>query len=106
MPQLIPTLDDLYRMTPRQRQKAAKAVRAVLSGTDRFIDATLGDRQLTEDQRIHARRAVWSVMQAGQDPQVMGEKIRARARDLERDLPVEPDWVTAARRDALLQALR
>jgi hypothetical protein len=45
-------------------------------------------------------------MQAGQDPQVMGEEIRNRARDLERDLPVEPDWVTAARRDALLQALR
>ena len=107
MPQLLPTVDDLRHMTPQQRERAAKAVRAVLDATDAFIAEQLPGVALSREQREEARRAVWSVMQVVETeaPDKVGQRIRARARIKERQMRREPDWVTAARRQALLEAV-
>jgi hypothetical protein len=107
MPQLLPTVADLQNMTPRQRERAAKAVRAVLDETDAFIAEQLPGVQLNREQREDARRAVWSVMQVAEAEcaDKVGNRIRARARLLERQTRLEPVWVTAARRQALLEAV-
>ena len=83
MPQLIPTQDELARMTPRQRDRARRAVWAILAETDRYLDK--------QSQRRD-------------DLQAWGESVRQRARDLEAYIPKDPPWVTAARRQALLEA--
>lgn len=107
MPALLPTVDDLQRMTPKQREKAAKAVRAVMDATDRFIDEAMEGRALTPEQRMEARRAVWSVIMVAERemPDAVGRRIRNHAEALERTLATEPSWVTAARRQALLEAV-
>ena len=107
MPQLLPTVQELQQMTPRQRERAAKAVRSVLDETDAFIAEHLPGVDLSREQREDARRAIWSVMQVveTESPDKVGQRIRARARLAERQLRLEPDWVTAARRQALLEAV-
>lgn len=83
MPQVIPTQDELVRMTPKQRDRARRLIWAILAETDRHID------------RESKRR---------DDAQAFGEAVRQRARDLEAYIPKDPPWVTAARRQALLEA--
>ena len=83
MPQLIPTSDDLQRMTPRQRAKVRRLIWQVLVATDRHIERESVKRD---------------------DIKAFGEAVRQRARDLERYMPKDPPWITAARRQALLEA--
>ncbi len=83
MPQVIPTRDDLTRMTPKQRDRARRLIWAILAETDRHID------------RQHKAR---------DDARAFGEAVRERARDLEHYIPKDPPWITAARRQALLEA--
>ena len=83
MPQVIPTRDEILRMTPKQRDRARRLIWAILAETDRHIDR--------ESQRRD-------------DAQAFGEAVRQRARDLEAYIPKDPPWVTAARRQALLEA--
>ena len=83
MPQVIPTRDEIVRMTPKQRDRARRLIWAILAETDRHIDR--------ESQRRD-------------DAQAFGEAVRQRARDLEAYMPKDPPWVTAARRQALLEA--
>lgn len=106
MPQLLPTVSDLRHMTPRQRKAAAKAVRAVMDATDQFIDDVLADRRITPEQRDNARRAVWSVMRVADAHTTFAQDVRAEAEHLEAQLRTEPNWITAARREALLDAIR
>lgn len=116
MPQLIPTVAELQDMSPRQREKAGKAIRAVLDETDAFIAQHLPGVTLTPKQRERARRAIWSVLQVEQvDPlDEAGQRIvelecerhthrgvRPRQPELAQDTPL----ITAARRQALLEAL-
>ena len=83
MPQIIPTHDEITRMTPQQRARARRLIWAILAETDRHIDR--------ESQRRD-------------DAKAFGEAVRQRARDLEAYIPKDPPWVTAARRQALLEA--
>ena len=83
MPQVIPTRDEIVRMTPKQRDRARRLIWAILAETDRHIDR--------ESQRRD-------------DAKAFGEAVRQRARDLEAYMPKDPPWVTAARRQALLEA--
>lgn len=83
MPQVIPTREDLIRMTPKQRDRARRLIWAILAETDRHIER--------ESQRRD-------------DAKAFGEAVRQRARDLEAYMPKDPPWVTAARRQALLEA--
>ena len=83
MPQVIPTRDEIVRMTPKQRDRARRLIWAILAETDRHLDR--------ESQRRD-------------DAQAFGEAVRQRARDLEAYIPKDPPWVTAARRQALLEA--
>ena len=83
MPQVIPTRDEIVRMTPKQRDRARRLIWAILAETDRHIDR--------ESQRRD-------------DAQAFGEAVRQRARDLEAYIPKDPPGVTAARRQALLEA--
>ena len=85
MPQLIPTRDEVARMNPRQRDRARRAIWAILAETDRHIE------------RESVRR---------DDAVAFGEAVRQRARDLEAYMPKDPPWVTAARRQALLEAIK
>ena len=83
MPQLIPSRDEITRMTPQQRARARRLIWAILSETDRHIDR--------ESQRRD-------------DAKAFGDAVRQRARDLEAYIPKDPPWVTEARRQALLEA--
>ena len=86
MPALIPTLDDLVRMIFVQRAKIRRFIAQVALELDEhardLIDTRAAERQLREQQ--------W------------GERIRQHARNLQAQLPPEPDHITAARRQALL----
>ena len=84
MPQVIPTRDEIVRMTPKQRDRARRLIWAILAETDRHIDR--------ESQRRD-------------DAQAFGEAVRQRACDLEAYIPKDPPWVTAARRQELLEAI-
>jgi ApbE superfamily uncharacterized protein (UPF0280 family) len=83
MPQIIPSPDEITRMTPKQRERARRVIWAILAETDKHIDR--------ESQRRDNAKA-------------FGEAVRERARDLERYIPKDPPWITAARRQALLEA--
>ena len=83
MPQIIPTRDEITRMTPKQRDRARRMIWGILAETDRHIERE---------------------SRARDDAQAFGEAVRQRARDLERYMPQEPPWVTAARRQALMEA--
>lgn len=82
MPALIPTPEDMKRMTPAQRARARRAVWAILAETDKYI------------QRQSRRR---------DDAAAFGAAVRERARDLERFIPRDPPYVTAERRRQLLE---
>ena len=90
MPALIPTPDDLARMTPAQRAKIRRFIAQVALELDEhardLIDTRAAERQLREQQ--------W------------GERIRQHARNLQAQLPPEPAHITAARRQALLDNTR
>ena len=83
MPQIIPTHDEITRMTPQQRARARRLIWAILAATDRHIERE---------------------SRARDDAQAFGEAVRQRARDLEAYIPKDRPWVTAARRQALLEA--
>jgi hypothetical protein len=90
MPALIPTPDDLVRMTPAQRAKIRRFIAQVALELDDhardLINTRAAERQLREQQ--------W------------GERIRQHARNLQAQLPPEPAHITAARRQALLDNTR
>jgi hypothetical protein len=90
MPALIPTPDDLARMTPAQRAKIRRYIAQVALELDEhardLINTRAAERQLREQQ--------W------------GERIRQHARNLQAQLPPEPAHITAARRQALLDNTR
>ena len=83
MPQIIPTRDEITRMTPKQRDRARRIIWAILAETDRHIERE---------------------SRARDDARAFGEAVRQRARDLEQYMPQDPPWVTAARRQALMEA--
>lgn len=90
MPALIPTPDDLARMTPAQKAKVRRAIARIALELDHaaadICNAAAAQRQ--------AERQAW------------GEAIRAQARHLHTLTTPEPDHVTAARRRALLEATK
>ena len=83
MPQIIPTRDEMTRMTPQQRSRARRLIWAILAETDRHIERE---------------------SRARDDAKAFGEAVRQRARDLEAYTPKDPPWITTARRQALLEA--
>lgn len=88
MPALVPTPEDLARMTPAQKAKVRRAIARIALELDQ---AAADICNATHAQRAAERRA-W------------GEAIRAQARHLHSLTTPEPDHVTAARRRALLKA--
>jgi hypothetical protein len=90
MPALIPTPDDLARMTPAQRAKIRRFIAQVALELDEHARDTV-DLKHAERQR---RQQKW------------GEAIRQHARNLQAQLPPEPAHITAARRQALLDNTR
>jgi peptidoglycan hydrolase CwlO-like protein len=90
MPALIPTPDDLARLTPSQKAKVRRLIaRLALELDEAAADVT----DLAAAKRAQEQRA-------------QGERIRAHARELQAQLPPDPPHVTAARRQALLDATR
>ena len=90
MPALVPTPEDLARMTPAQKAKVRRAIARIALELDQ---AAAGICNAAEAQRAAERRA-W------------GEAIRAQARHLHALTATEPDHVTAARRRTLLEATK
>lgn len=83
MPQVLPSRDELARMTPQQRAKARRAIWAILAETDTYIE------------RESRRR----------DPAVaFGQAVRERARLMERYAPRDPGYVIAERQRLLIEA--
>jgi hypothetical protein len=82
VPQIIPTRDEMTRMTPKQRDRARRIIWAILAETDRHI------------QRESERR---------DDLKAFGEAVRQRARDLEQYMPKDPPWLIEQRRQQLLE---
>ena len=80
----------------------------MLDVTDAFIAEQLPGVSLTPQQRETARRAVWSVMQVAEHStsDSDAQRILDEARRAERLMRHEPVWVTAARREALLEAVK
>ena len=90
MPRLVPTPDELHRMTPGQKAKIRRYVAKVALELDQAARDTV---TLQAAQRQHELTA-W------------GEHVRAQARLALAQQTPEPDHVTAARRQALLNATR
>jgi len=90
MPALIPTPDELARMTPAQKSK----IRRYIAQVALELDAAAADLVDTAAAQRHLRDQQW------------GENIRAHARTLQAMRPPEPAHLTAARRQALLDATR
>ena len=90
MPALIPTPDDLARMTPAQRTKIRRFIAQVALELDEHA-RDLVDLKHAERQR---RQQKW------------GEAIRQHARNLQASRPADPPHITAARRQALLDNTR
>ena len=90
MPALVPTPDDLARMTPAQKARARRAIARIALELDQaaadMCNAAAAQRQ--------AERQAW------------GEAIRAQARHLQSLTTPEPDHVTAARCRTLLEATK
>jgi hypothetical protein len=85
MPQTMPTPNEIQRLRPEQRAKIRRFIDQVIREMDTVIE-----REMQRNQRLAA----------------CGERIRTHARALEAQLTPEPDHVTAARRQALLDATR
>ena len=90
MPALIPTPDDLARMTPAQKAKVRRAVARIALELDQAA-ADICDAAAAQRSRD---LAAW------------GERIRAHARDLHALRTPEPPHVIEARRRTLLDATR
>lgn len=90
MPSLIPTPDELQRLTPAQKSKIRRYIARVALELDAaaadLVDLRAAERQLREQQ--------W------------GETVRAHARNLQAMRPPDPPHVTAARRRTLLDNTR
>ena len=88
MPALIPTPDDLARMTPAQKAKVRRAIARIALELDQaaadLIDVAAAQRAL--------------------ELQAWGERIRAHARHLQDMRPAEPLHLIEARRRTLLEA--
>ncbi|MEN6301957.1 MAG: hypothetical protein ABFD96_04490 [Armatimonadia bacterium] len=85
MPRLMPTLDEVQRLRPEQRAKIRRFIDQVVREMDDVIE-----RELQRRTRLIE----------------CGERIRAHAKALEAQLTPEPEHVTAARRQALLDNTR
>lgn len=90
MPFLMPTADELARMSPAQKERARRAIARIALELDEAA------RDLVDVR--HAQRAA--------EQQAFGERIRAHARTLQAQRPPDPPHVTAARRRTLLNATR
>jgi hypothetical protein len=90
VPAIIPTPDDLARMTPAQKQKIRRFIAQVALELDQaaadLVDTAAAERQLRDQQQ--------------------GERIRAHARNLQATRPPEPPHLIEARRRTLLDATR
>jgi len=85
MPRLMPTRDEVARLRPEQRAKIRRFIAQVVNDIDDVIDR--------ENQRRLRLIAV-------------GERIRSHALRLEAQRSPDPEHITAARRRALLDAIR
>ena len=90
MPFLMPTADDLARMSPAQKQRARRAIARIALELDQAAADLVDIKQ--------AQRAA--------DRQAFGERIRAHARTLQAQRPPDPPHLIAARRRTLLDATR
>ena len=90
MPALIPTPDELTRMTPAQKAKVRRAIARIALELDQaaadLIDVAAAQRAL--------------------ELQAWGERIRTHARHLHALTPPEPAHLIEARRRTLLEATR
>jgi hypothetical protein len=85
MPRLVPTSDEITRLRPEQRAKIRRFIAQVANDIDNVIE-----RELKRKQRLIE----------------CGERIRAHAKQLEAQRSPDPDHITAARRQALIDATR
>lgn len=85
MPVLMPTPDELQRMTPAQRDKARRALWRIVAETDRQVEHDL---------------------ERANDAWALGEHIRATARELEKYQRHDPPHVIAQRRQIALEAMK
>lgn len=90
MPALIPTPDDINRMTPAQKAKIRRYVARVALELDQAARDTVTMQAAQRQQELVA----W------------GEHVRAQARLALAQQTPEPAHITAARRQALLNATR
>lgn len=84
MPLVLPTPDEMRQLTPPQRDKARRAIWAILRETD--------ERIVREVRNVTSAAA-------------FGEAVRQQARDLERYVPRDPPWVIQERRAQLIEAV-
>lgn len=90
MPFLMPTADDLARMSPAQKQRARRAIARIALELDQAAADLVDIKQAQREA----------------DRQAFGERIRAHARTLQAQRPPDPPHLTAARRRTLLDATR
>ena len=90
MPALIPTPDDLARMTPAQKAKVRRAIARIALELDQAA-ADICDA-------AHAQRA--------RELAEWGEQIRTHARALQATRTPEPAHITEARRRTLIEATK
>ena len=87
MPALIPTPDDLARMTPSQKAKVRRFIAQIALELDEaardLVDVKAAERQRREQE--------W------------GERIRTHARNLQAERPPDPPHLIEARRRVLLE---
>lgn len=84
MPVLMPTADEIRRMTPDQRRRVRSALWSIVRETDAQIE-----------------RVAASIDSAAE----FGRQVRDRARELEKYEPQDPDEITAQRRRDLMEAI-
>lgn len=90
MPRLVPTSDELARMSPAQKAKVRRYVAKVALELDEYAHLSLSARAAER----HRDLVAW------------GEAIREHARNLLAAQPPEPPHITSARRQALIEAIR
>ena len=84
MPLVLPTPDELRHLTAPQRDKARRAIWAILRETD--------ERIVREVRNVASAEA-------------FGEAVREQARQLERFIRRDPPWVIAERVRELMKAV-
>lgn len=88
MPQILPTADELGRLTRSQRQRIRRAVASIALELDR-----VAAEQLRREERQR-------------DIVAWGEAVREQARHLEATREREPDHITKQRQAALLEGMK